>query len=115
MLQYNTNKYKWLMIFLFVCLFVFPFSFHAFLEIKTFAQSASTGGDFSEIASTTVLFEPGQDRQTVDILILNDVDVEGVESLTVELSNPDEGVLREGFTQATITIIDDDSKMQDKW
>ena len=97
------------------CLFVFFSSFHAFLEIKTFAQSASTGGDFSEIASTTMLFEPGQDRQTLDVSILNDVNVEGVESLTVGLSNPKEGVLREGFTQATIIITDDDSKIQDKW
>ena len=57
----------------------------------------------------TIRFVPGQTNATIYIPILNDTDFEGLETFTVELSNPTAGATLGSKRTATVTIVDDES------
>ena len=67
------------------------------------------GTDYGGVV-TTVTFEPGDTAQFVDISIVNDDVLEGVEMFTATLTTDDSNVDISSNDTATITITDDDSK-----
>ena len=67
------------------------------------------GTDYGGVV-TTVTFEPGDTEQFVDISIVNDDVLEGVEMFTATLTIDDSNVDISSNDTATITITDDDSK-----
>ena len=71
-----------------------------------------TGGtDYGGVAST-VTFESGDTEQFVNISIVNDDVLEGVEMFTATLTTDDSNVDISSNDTAFITIVDNDSKLQ---
>ncbi|MBL9122456.1 MAG: hypothetical protein JNG90_02410 [Planctomycetaceae bacterium] len=64
-------------------------------------------GDYTPVTDGTVTIPAGQTTATIAIQILGDTDIEGNETFTVELSEPENATLGETDT-ATGTINDDD-------
>ena len=73
--------------------------------------SLTGGTDYGGVAST-VTFESGDTEQFVDISIVDDVVLEGVEMFTATLTTDDSNVDISSNDTAFITIVDDDSKLQ---
>ena len=73
--------------------------------------SLTGGTDYGGVAST-VTFESGDTEQFVDITIVNDAVLEGVEMFTATLTTDDSNVDISSNDTAFITIVDDDSKLQ---
>jgi uncharacterized delta-60 repeat protein/uncharacterized repeat protein (TIGR01451 family) len=64
-------------------------------------------------ASGTLTFLPGETVKTVDIVIQDDLFVEGDETVNLALSNPTGGAqLQPATSSAVLTIVDDDSTVQ---
>ncbi|MEN9573243.1 MAG: hypothetical protein RL514_1098 [Verrucomicrobiota bacterium] len=59
-------------------------------------------------ASQVLSFAPGQATTNINVVIVNDAVVEPVETISLALTNPTGGALLGLFTNATITITDDD-------
>ncbi|MDQ1729773.1 MAG: hypothetical protein QOD33_1898 [Pyrinomonadaceae bacterium] len=84
----------------------------ATVNFNTFDESAaghaSQKSDY-EIAIRTLTFQPGETSKTVRILIVNDIFVEGNETVDLQLSNPTgAGVGLGSPNAATLTILDND-------
>jgi len=76
------------------------------VDYRTVNGSATGGPDFVARALSTMTFSPGQTSKIRDIVIRQDGLVEGDETFTVELSNPDGAAL--GTSVSNVTIVDDD-------
>lgn len=74
---------------------------------NTAAVSATSGTDFTPIASQTVTFAPGTTSQTVSVGVIGDTVAESDETFRLELTNPVNASIAD--PQADGTIIDDDS------
>jgi hypothetical protein len=76
------------------------------VDVTTVDGTATAGSDY-EAVTRTLRFETDDDRvETVDLVLLDDTEAEGVETFTVELSNPTGGISGTGGP-ATVTIVDD--------
>jgi uncharacterized repeat protein (TIGR01451 family)/uncharacterized delta-60 repeat protein len=69
--------------------------------------TATPGADFVN-TNRTLVFNPGQLIQTVEVPILNDPDLEAEETVFLNLVNPVNGTIAAPNT-ATLTIVDDES------
>lgn len=76
------------------------------VDYITVDGSATGGVDFTARALSTMTFAPGQTSKIREILMVQDTLVEGSETFTLELSNPQGGTL--GSSVSNITILDDD-------
>ena len=76
------------------------------VDYTTFDGTATQRADF-EYAAGTINFAPGDTNKTFQVLINEDMYLEGNETFTVTLSNPAGGVL--GAQSSTTITIDDDS------
>jgi hypothetical protein len=71
---------------------------------------ATAGTDFVAAGPTTLHFADGETVKTVPVTIYGDTDLEGLETLTVTLSNATNGAtISGGAGMATLTIGDDDA------
>ncbi|HAP62397.1 MAG TPA: hypothetical protein DCR93_23830, partial [Cytophagales bacterium] len=68
----------------------------------------ATNGDDYTLADGTVTLEPGNQKATFDLTLINDVEVEDDETILIALSNPSVGVLGANDT-LTFTINDEDN------
>jgi len=71
-------------------------------------QSATAGADYAATSGTLSLLD-GETSGSFDIAILDDSDLEGDESFTIQLSNPSGGVTLGGVDTAVVTIVDNES------
>ena len=72
--------------------------------------TATAGEDYSPFSqSGTVTFAPGQSSRLVHVWLLDDVLLEGSETLTVSLAQPGGGAVLGERTSAVLTILDDDA------
>ncbi len=78
----------------------------ASIAYATAALSASAGIDFTS-ASGTLTFAAGESEKTVSVTILGDDEAELTETLSLNLTQPVNAIVRRAF--ATGTIIDDDN------
>ncbi len=70
--------------------------------------SATAGDDFDETSiPATVTFAPDETSQTIDVAIIDDLDFEGTESITFELTADTNSEVGETST-ATLSILDDE-------
>jgi uncharacterized repeat protein (TIGR01451 family) len=76
------------------------------VDYATTGGMATAGSDYTAI-SDTLTFNPGEISQTFDVPILDDALEEGDETVTLELSNPDNGTLGAPIV-ATLFIVDDE-------
>lgn len=77
------------------------------VDVASEDGSATAGSDYEPV-STTLTFEEGDDRvETVDLVLLDDDEAEGVEDFQVVLSNPTGSISGTG-DPATVTIVDDE-------
>jgi hypothetical protein len=76
-----------------------------FVDYATSGGSATAGADYTETSGTAEIAD-GNTSTTFDIPLLDDSLLEGNETLTVTLSNP-QGALLDQST-ATVTIVDDE-------
>jgi len=83
-------------------------SFPATVDYRTFNGTASERSDYTT-ASGTLSFAAGDATKTFNILITDDVYVEGNETLNIALSNPTGGPVLGTTDTATLTIIDNDT------
>ena len=74
--------------------------------------SLTDGTDYGGVTSI-VTFESGVTEQFVDISIVNDDVLEGVEMFTATLTTDDSNVDISSDDTAFITIVDNDSKLQE--
>src|SRR5215831_9450829 len=74
------------------------------VDYQTVDGTATQKGDF-EYTAGTLTFAPGETSKTVQILLNEDMFVEGNEDFSVTLTNPSNGTL--GQAVATVTILDD--------
>ncbi|MEO1592302.1 MAG: Calx-beta domain-containing protein [Cyanobacteria bacterium J06632_22] len=81
----------------------------ASVNFSTSNGTATAGNDYATTTGT-LNFAPNQTTQTLTIPILNDLDVEGNEAFTLNLSNPVGAVLGSN-SQSTITILDNDLEL----
>ena len=72
--------------------------------------SLTDGTDYGGVVST-ITFESGVTKQFVDISIVNDAVLEGVEMFTATLTTDDSNVDISSNGTAFITIVDTDSKL----
>ena len=76
-------------------------------DYTTAPGTASDRSDYTT-ALGTVRFAPGETEKSVPVLIANDAFAEGTEALSLTISNPSGGKLREP-TSAAVTITDNDA------
>ncbi|MEM1249904.1 MAG: Calx-beta domain-containing protein [Acidobacteriota bacterium] len=69
--------------------------------------TATAGVDYQRLSSTPVVFAPGETSVSVPVNVAGDVEIEGSETFTLTLSQPQNAGLAD--PQATVTIVDDDS------
>lgn len=74
----------------------------------TVSAGTAQAGDFVA-DSGTVTFAAGETRQTIDVVINGDTELEGSETLQVTLSSPTGGATIGTESVATLTIADDDA------
>ena len=75
------------------------------LRLATAEGSATDPADFHGV-DATVTFQPGETMLSVPVAIVDDADVEGVETFAVELSNPVGAVIAD--PTGVVAILDDD-------
>ncbi len=79
------------------------------VSYSTIDGSASAPGDFEYTAGSLTFTDGGSSSQTIRVPIVDDVDAEGVESFTVNLSNATGGTIADG--EGTATINDNDANV----
>jgi hypothetical protein len=87
-----------------------PSPFSTSVNYATSENTATAGDDYTSVGGQffgTLMFAPGETNKTFSIPINDDTDVEGNETITLTLSNPDNVNLGSPIT-ATLTITDDD-------
>lgn len=83
------------------------------VDYATADGSALAGADYTDTSGTLTISDTDTSG-TIEIPILQDSDIEGTESFTVELSNPSSGLLVGTFNNpATVSIGDDDALFVD--
>ena len=80
------------------------------LDYATVAGTASAGSDYTSVSGTLTI-PAGSRRATVAVPLRNNARAESTEAFTLRLSNPRGAVL--AATEATATIVDDDSGSPD--
>ena len=80
------------------------------VNLSTMSGSATSPQDFTAISVQELIFSPTQNRQTVNINIVNDAIFEDSEEFTVLLTpvSPQSRVRLDGSNTTTVLIIDDD-------
>lgn len=73
--------------------------------------TATAGADYDNTAQV-VTFNPGQRIQTVDIPLVNDTAIEGLETIALSLTSPTNGATLGAQATATLAIVDDDVDLQ---
>jgi uncharacterized delta-60 repeat protein len=86
----------------------FPYGPPFTVEFSTRDASALAGEDYAE-TNLVVSFPSGLTNLIVRVRILDDTRFEGVETFTVSLANPSAGVVLGSPSQATVTIVDNES------
>ncbi len=76
------------------------------VHVQTANGSATAGQDYTALPDTIITFAPGEMSKPVSIEIIGDTAVEGDESFTLLLSQPENGTI--GTGQADATIQNDD-------
>ena len=66
-------------------------------------------GDYTEVVSRQLSFQPGESEQCTAINVTDDVILEDSETFSVQLNTTDQAVLF-NFSSATVTILDNDSE-----
>ncbi len=77
------------------------------VTVSTQAGTATNNADFGA-GSAVLTFQPGQTSTTVDVFIIGDTAVEGIETFFLNLSNPSSNAAI-GDGQGLGTIVDDDT------
>jgi hypothetical protein len=77
------------------------------IDYNTRNGTAQDRSDYT-VTSGTLRFAPGELSKTFNILITDDLYVEGQESINLSLSNPTGGAVLGGQSSATISIFDND-------
>lgn len=77
------------------------------VEASTVGGTATPGTDYTE-TSATINFREAIDSGDFDIPLSNDTEVEPLETIEVELSNPTGGMTLSAARTGTVTVIDDD-------
>jgi hypothetical protein len=85
-----------------------PASGSVFVDYATSDGTATAGSDYTAVSGTAEITD-GNSSTTVSIPLLGDSLVEGDETLTFTLSNPQGALL--GRAAATVTLIDDDGSI----
>ena len=82
------------------------------VSLSTMSGSATSPQDFTAISGQELTFSPTQNRQTVNINVINDGIFEDSEEFTVLLTpvSPQSRVRLDGSNTTTVQISDDDSK-----
>src|SRR5690606_20343476 len=75
--------------------------------LSTSAGTATPGEDYREFSTHVIFGAGGDETRAIDLPLLGDDDVEGHETIQVQISTPACGSLG-GQTSATFTIHDDD-------
>ena len=83
-----------------------PSSNETSVEFYTASETASGGYDYESYSTTTLVFAPGETIKTIDVPILNDTNVEGMEQFAVVLRNAVGLKISDPFTY--ISIVDND-------
>ena len=76
------------------------------VTVSTQAGTATNNADFGA-GSAVLTFQPGQTSQTVEVFIIGDLAVEGIETFFLNLSGPVNATTGDG--QGLGTIVDDDT------
>lgn len=80
-------------------------------EFSTSDGTALDGSDYTATTGT-VTFEANETKKTVTVPILGDTSPEGNETVLLRLRNPGPGVKLVNFTNAVLTIVDDEASVQ---
>jgi hypothetical protein len=80
----------------------------ASVDYETQDGTASSRSDYTA-AYGTLRFEPGESQKTVNLLVTDDVLVEGSETFTLALKNPSGAMFLPQFDKATVIINDNDT------
>lgn len=81
------------------------------VNFATTDETATAGADY-QATSATLVFTNGETMKTILIPIIDDVGVEGDETLTLSLSNPTGGAQLGDPITATLTIVDNDAGLR---
>ena len=76
------------------------------VTVSTQAGTATDNADFGA-GSAVLTFQPGQTSQTIEVFIIGDTGVEGIETFFLNLSSPENATIADG--QGLGTIVDDDT------
>ena len=79
------------------------------VDYSTASGTAISGSDFAGASSGTLSFADGEARKAIKVPIINDAAVEPNETFQVALSAPTGGATLGAPSQATATIVDDDT------
>ena len=72
------------------------------VRYRTLDGTAKSGRDFVKVPPTEVVFEPGETRKTVEIVILPDSDPEQNETFVVELISPENAFVSRGRAEGRV-------------
>ncbi|MAT99985.1 MAG: hypothetical protein CL608_22825 [Anaerolineaceae bacterium] len=81
------------------------------VDYATMDVSAEAGEDYTNIDTTTLIFDPGEIEKPIEITINDDALDEIDETFTVELSNANNVTLSDSSGQVTITDDDDEPEL----
>ena len=82
-------------------------------RFSTESDTAVSPGDFSNIAGSDLIFKKGESGGSkiyTTVTVNDDVIIESTESLKVKLTFVDPGLVPINPSNATVSIVDDDSK-----
>lgn len=65
-----------------------PSEFDVTVDYSTSDQSATAGNDYVPLPLSTLAFAAGEVSKSIDVALLDDIDIEGDESFALSLSNP---------------------------
>jgi hypothetical protein len=77
------------------------------VSFSAIAESARSGEDF-RLVSKRIIFKRGEWKKIVAVRLLDDANVEEIETFRVQLTNPQGGAKLGGRAILTISVLDDD-------
>ncbi len=77
------------------------------VQFEVVAVTATEGKDYYKNGGT-LNFREGETSKTFTILLMNDTDAEGPETVTIRLKSPTSGLVLGKYDVATVTILDDE-------